>query len=292
VRRTDLPKLNAADWKYFIGGDGLGESSWSDEPSKARPVLSLPAKLGCTAPVFVPALNRYLLVAWYVTPTVKRWFEPGEAVYEFYDAPHPWGPWSFVSSFSDRFLVQGHMYGPNLCAKYQERLGDDVRISLFNSGCPFEDKPTSLYKNWRIPLLLKTKPQPHTTLVNDDHPSIRYSGHWQVSARRGFHDYWDDVHVSQTPGDAAEFTFTGAGVEWLTEKLSDGGRADVFLDGQPRGSVELKQEDFPRLAQIPVFGAQGLADGTHTLRIVNLTTNYVFVDAFAISRPLTPYSAR
>jgi len=63
---------------------------------------------------------------------------------------------TFVSSFNDSFLPKGqHFYGPNLCAKYQERMGDDVKVDLYTSGCPFEDKPTGLYKNWRIPLTVK-----------------------------------------------------------------------------------------------------------------------------------------
>ena len=38
------------------------------------------------------------------------------------------------------------MYGPTLCPKFQTRAGDDVRVSLFNSGCQFSDTPGSLYK--------------------------------------------------------------------------------------------------------------------------------------------------
>jgi hypothetical protein len=283
IRRSDLPKLNAADWQYFGGGDGSQDGSWSPDLARAKPIISLPGKLGWSAPVFVPALNRYLLTAWYVSPTLKKWFEPGEVTYEFFEAAHPWGPWRFVSSFTDRFLSQGHMYGPNLCAKFQERIGEDVEISLFTSGCPFEDKPAGLYKNWRIPLILKIRPRPHTTLVNDDHPSIRYIGDWRVGGKRGYHDFQDDVHFSNTPGDTAEFTFTGTGVTWISEKLADEGNADVFIDGEPRGSVELKLENFPRLAQIPVFSVQGLPEARHTLRIVNKTSDYIVVDAFSVT---------
>ncbi len=283
VRRADLPQLDVSHWTYFRGGDGLQDDSWSGDLAQARPILTLPGKIGWTAPVFLPALNRYLLTAWYVTPTLKKWFEPNEVIYEFYEAEHPWGPWSFVSSFSDRFLSQGHMYGPNLCAKYQERSGDEVKISLFTSGCPFEDVPTGLYKMWRMPLILKTGPQPHTTLVNDDHPSVRYFGDWQANGQRGYHDYADDVHFSKAPGAAVEFTFTGTGVAWLAERYRDEGHADVFVDGQPRGSVDLKVEDFPRLAQIPVFSVQGLPDGLHTLRLVNASADYIIIDAFCVT---------
>jgi hypothetical protein len=70
VRRNDLPKLNAADWTYYAGGDPQMEKSWCHDLALANPVLSLPGKLGWTAPTFIPSLNRYLLVAWYVTPTL------------------------------------------------------------------------------------------------------------------------------------------------------------------------------------------------------------------------------
>jgi hypothetical protein len=283
VKRADVPKLNAADWTYFTGGDGMADGSWTGDITKSKPVLCQPARLGWTSPAFVPALNRYLLVSWYVTPTLKKWFEPGEVKYEFYEAAHPWGPWTFVSSLSDRFLAKGqHMYGPNLCAKYQEKRGDDVKVDLYTSGCPFQDKPNGLYKNWRIPLILKTTPLPESRLVNNDDPAIRYIGDWKPSVKRGFYDYRDDIHYSQAKGDAAEYTFTGTGIELLSEKFYEQGSIDVFLDGQPRGSVDLKMLDFPRLAQVRVFSAQGLPGGSHTIRIVNTTTNYVAVDAFSV----------
>ncbi|MCX7008877.1 MAG: hypothetical protein NTY53_16805 [Kiritimatiellaeota bacterium] len=283
-RRADLAKLNAGDWSYYAGGDGHAATAWTSDITKAQPVLVASAKLGWTAPVFVPALNRYLLVSWYVTPTLKKWFEPGVVTYEFFEAEHPWGPWSFLPGFSDRFLASGHMYGPNLCAKFQERRGDDVQVDLYTSGCPFQDKPEGLYKMWRIPLTLKTKPLPPATLVNDDDPAIRYTGNWIVSRKRKFHNHQDDVHASQSAGDAAEFTFTGTGVEWLAEKFSDQGSAEVFLDGQSRGTVQLKQQDFPRLVQVRVFSAQQLPAGRHTLKIVNTGSDFVAIDAFAITK--------
>jgi hypothetical protein len=281
IRRSELPRLCAADWSYFTGGDGLADRSWAPDSAQAAPVLRQPGKLGWTAPVFLPALNRYLLVSWYVTPTLKKWFDPELVVYDFYEAEHPWGPWTFVSSFNDRFLAKGqHMYGPNLCAKYQEQHGDDVKLDLYTSGCPFQDVRTGLYKNWRIPLTVKTRPLPRSVIANDDDPAIRYIGPWQASSKRGYHDYNDDVHFTQSPGAAAEFTFTARGIELLTEKFSDMGPLDIFLDGRPSGSVNLHVDDFPRLAQIPVFRARGLSDGAHTLRLVNASTNYLLLDAF------------
>ena len=159
VKRSDLPRLNAAEWSYFTGGNGGTDQSWSTDPKQARPVFSNPAKCGWTSPTFIPALKCYLLVSWYVTPTLTKWFSPQEVRYDFYEAGHPWGPWSFVDSLSDRFLPPGHhFYGPNICPKFQEEEKGDVRVALLTSGCPFEDRPTGIYKAWEISLILKTNP--------------------------------------------------------------------------------------------------------------------------------------
>jgi len=283
IKRVDLPKLNAADWIYYCGGKGLKDNSWTNDIAKAKPVLTQPAKLGWTAPSFIPSINRYLLVSWYIIPALKKWFEPGLITYDFYESEHPWGPWGFVSSFNDSFLVGGHMYGPNLCAKYQERNGDDVKIQLFTSGCPFEDKPGGLYKMWRIPITLKTKPLPAYAMINDNDLAIHYCGNWQVSKKRGFHDFQDDIHYSNTVGDFAEYNFNGTGIELLSEKYSDQGNIDIYIDGRLYSNVNLKTTNFPRLAQISVFNVQGIDEGQHTIRIVNQSSDYVAIDALRVS---------
>src|SRR6202000_2954755 len=106
-------------------------------------ILNLPARCGQSGPCFIPALNTYVLISWYNTGTLKHWFTPDEMRYDFYQAPHPWGPWSLISSHSDDFLPPGsHMYGPSLCSKFQTFDGRTVELPLFTSGCPFEDKTT------------------------------------------------------------------------------------------------------------------------------------------------------
>jgi hypothetical protein len=282
VLRSDLPKLDATLWSYHAGGDGMDDKSWVADPEKARPILAMPGKLGWTSPAFLPALNRYLLVAWYVTPKLKKWFEPKRVVYEFFEAPHPWGPWSYVSEFDDRFLGGEHMYGPNVCAKFQEARGDGVEVSLFTSGCPFEDKPKGLYKMWRIPLLVSTRPTPRAVTVNDNHPAIAYSGSWQSGEKPGPNWVDDDVHWSEAEGAAAEFAFEGTGVRWLSEKRENSGRAEVFVDGVSRGEIDLAQPDFERLTRVPVFAARGLKPGRHVLRVVARSVGAVVVDAFEV----------
>ena len=296
VARADLPKLQASDWSYYTGSDGNADSSWSKDISKAQKIIGRPSKLGWTAPVFIPSLNRYLLVSWYVTPTLHRWFNPDRVVYDFMEAEHPWGPWTFVSSLDDTFLMKdSHMYGANLCAKYQETTPEGVIVHLFTSGCPFKDIKTGLYKNWTFPLTVSTKLPAQTLTVNDTDPSIRYTGDWKLSPPHSYiptsekaegkiTDLNKDVHYNTQPGDSAEIGFEGTGIKLISEKFSDLGTLEVFLDGKSQGTISLKQDDFPRLSKIPVFSVQRLPSGKHTLKVVNLRNGTAVLDAFVITK--------
>lgn len=151
VERAKLPRLNSADWNYFKGA-----GTWTPSLSESVPILKREYQCGQGPACWIPSLQRYLMVLWYNTAKMTKWFEPNRMKYDFYQAEHPWGPWSFIGSMNDSFLPgNGHMYGPSLCAKFQERSGSDTRVSMFTSGCPFEDKPSGLYKLWTIPLTLK-----------------------------------------------------------------------------------------------------------------------------------------
>ena len=137
--------------EYFTGGDGNQAKSWSARIQDAKPLLHLRTHCGQTGPCYIPALGVYLMVVWYNTEKMIKWFEPNEMKYDFYQAPHPWGPWTAVRSYSDRFLSLGHMYGPTLCARFQRTEGTDVHMTLFTSGCPFENVPQGFTKPGKSP---------------------------------------------------------------------------------------------------------------------------------------------
>ena len=71
--------------------------------------------------------------------------------------------------------------------------------------------------------------------------------------------------ASDLAGASAEVTFRGTGIEWLTSRGPDQGRAEVYVDGLLVRTVD-------GYAASPTFGVvrsiTGLADGVHTLRIV------------------------
>jgi hypothetical protein len=158
VERKKLAALDSADWRYYAGGDGAQDANWSPHIGEASPILSSPAHCGQGPICFVAGLDLYLLIAWYNTEKLTEWFKPTRMRYNFYQAAHPWGEWELVSSYDDRFLSSGHWYGPSLCARFQQRMGAEVRMTMFTSGCPFKDVPEGLYKIWEVPLVLSAEP--------------------------------------------------------------------------------------------------------------------------------------
>ena len=116
VPRAKLPQLKGEDWEYFAGGDGMHCSAWAANVDRANPVIQSPGKLGMTGAVYVPSRRRYLMVAWYYPAgggKMKGAFS--ETVWNFYESPQPWGPWSIIGS--QRFTPQG-FYCPEICPKF------------------------------------------------------------------------------------------------------------------------------------------------------------------------------
>jgi len=279
VSRAKLPNLNPADWEYFMGGDGNSANRWSPKIQRAEPILGVPVHCGQSPPCYIPSLGVYLMVVWYNTERMTKWYEPNEMRYDFYQAEHPWGPWRPIDSFSDRFLSQGHMYGPSLCARFQQRQGPDVQVILFTSGCPFQDEPPSLYKAWAIPVILKTEPATPSTLVSNMDKRIVYTGDWNSSSEgRSL----GPVHLTSGANDSAELRFEGTGIEYIADRNTGFGSVDLFVDGTLSQAVSLAQENFPRLCGVSVFHAEGLKKGAHSIRLVSRTAATVVVDAFRV----------
>ena len=283
VLRSQLSRLNSADWEYLSGYDPGATPGWSRSIDRAIPILDRPARCGQTPITFVPALGVYLLVSWYNTETMTRWFEPNRMRYDFYQAPHPWGPWTPAGSADDSFLGPGwHMYGPSICAAFQRRRGDSIELSLFTSGCPFDDVRTSPYKMWRVPLVLKSNPVPSSRFVPATDSGIQYSGMWfpwTTTQDAGGNDL---PRATQSKGASAEFSFTGTGIDYIGEKTEGLGEADVFLDGEKQGATSLMVDDFPVLLGVTLYSKQGLVRGKHTLKIVCRTDARINLEGFRV----------
>jgi hypothetical protein len=92
-------------------------------------------------------------------------------------------------------------------------------------------------------------------------PELDASWHTRrVSAASG-----GSLAESDLAGASVSFTFAGTGVDWITFRGPDQGRANVFIDGTLAQTVD-------GYAPAPTFGVvrsfTGLASGVHTIRIV------------------------
>jgi hypothetical protein len=129
--------------------------------------------------------------------------------------------------------------------------------------------------------------------------SVVYTGDW-FAPNAFFNRPWDTSKAwsgntaNSGPGTAAlslravaaaEFTFTGTSVKWISRRGPSDGVADVFLDGVSAGQVNLFSAT--EQLRVPVFDSGPLATpGPHTLKIaVTGQEAFVVVDAFDVALP-------
>lgn len=115
-----------------------------------------------------------------------------------------------------------------------------------------------------------------------DDPELRYAGSgWKV-ARQGDGHFGGSAHYTTQPGDSAEFTFTGTGVElygYATDnefwKDRAACRMDVYLNGQRQAKIDYAAQHTQRR----LFVKTGLPRASYTLKIVctggRATVDYV-----------------
>ncbi|MGW4488340.1 glycosyl hydrolase family 95 catalytic domain-containing protein [Amycolatopsis sp. NPDC004368] len=117
-------------------------------------------------------------------------------------------------------------------------------------------------------------------LVNDTEGT--YDSNWFSATNRGLGDYNDDVHFTTTLDAAASYTFTGTGIQYLSERNGDMGTVDVYLDNTLQATVDLRVSG-ARQAQQVVWQKSGLSRAQHTIRIVNRSTSVGMVDAYRVT---------
>lgn len=123
-----------------------------------------------------------------------------------------------------------------------------------------------------------------TVTLNNNDPAIVYTGSWNQSTNRGLGDHQDDVHYSEKNGDSVEYTFTGTGIDYVTETHSSQGDVDFYLDGELKQTVTTYLDPSQgRGVQQVVYSAQGLVNGTHTLRAVKRSGSFMLLDKLVVT---------
>lgn len=131
-----------------------------------------------------------------------------------------------------------------------------------------------------------------TLEVNNDNAQITYTGSWSRSTGRGLGDYLDDVQYTETNGDAFSYTFVGTGVDFVTETHNSQGDVDIYIDGEFKQTVSTYRAE-GRGAQQVVYGISDLPNGTHTIRGVKKSGQFMLVDKLNVRQEslLDPGSA-
>jgi beta-galactosidase GanA len=104
---------------------------------------------------------------------------------------------------------------------------------------------------------------------DDTGPALTYTGDWtHAGPSSGYTggDYDQTESWSQETGDSMSVTFTGTAVQWIGPENTNGGIADVYIDGNQVATVDT-YSPAGKLFQQVLYSTTGLAAGSHTLTI-------------------------
>jgi alpha-galactosidase len=119
-----------------------------------------------------------------------------------------------------------------------------------------------------------------TVELNNDNPAIVYTGSWSRSTGRGLGDYQDDVQYTETNDDSFSYSFVGTGVDYVTEKDPSQGQVDIYIDGAFKETVDTHAD--ARAAQQVVYSISDLPNGSHTIRGVKKSGQFMLLDKLVV----------
>ncbi len=147
------------------------------------------------------------------------------------------------------------------------------------------DATSTTVETTHIALDFNATPGGPAYTFDDVDPALTYAGTWShVGAEQSYTsgDYKRTESFSSAAGDSVTVPFTGTAIQWIGPRASNHGMADVYLDGVKVQTVDTAGSGF----QAVFYKATGLADGSHTLKIVVTGThsssssgNFVSIDA-------------
>jgi hypothetical protein len=117
----------------------------------------------------------------------------------------------------------------------------------------------------RAPALEQWEVDAPTARLRFDDPAWTWSGAWS-DVKAGERSPGTTLKAAETGGAEATLKFRGTGVSVVGRCSSQGGRADVYLDGVKAGEIDAYVP--PRTHDNDYWHATGLEAGAHTLRIV------------------------
>ncbi|MDX9864716.1 MAG: hypothetical protein RBT34_07930 [Anaerolineaceae bacterium] len=117
---------------------------------------------------------------------------------------------------------------------------------------------------------------------DDNNANIIYSGTWSLYNSSG--PYNDSLHLCNTPGSTASFTFTGTQISLIYTQYTSRGNLEISIDGGDPVTLNL----YGSLVWQKRWDSPLLQPGTHTIVLRHPGhTKYIDVDAFIVSNPET-----
>jgi hypothetical protein len=141
-----------------------------------------------------------------------------------------------------------------------------------------------------------------TYTYDDTNVAVHSTGRWTHAAKPRWTDadFDNTESYGSTAGDRASVTFTGTAVRWIGPTNTDGGIADVYLDGAKVATVDTYSQAGKNF-QEGLYRDTNPTDGQHTLDVVvtgqenpATTADTVVVDALDLhgtdDAPVAPCS--
>lgn len=119
------------------------------------------------------------------------------------------------------------------------------------------------------------------SLMNNNDPSVTYTGAWTYGSGRATTEYGQDIHETATNGDFLVFTFQGTDIELIGTCASNRGTADVYINDVFQESINLHSAS--TIYRRTVFSKSGLTRGAQTLKVVKTGGTYLTIDAFKVT---------
>jgi hypothetical protein len=274
IERSEIGNLDPSEWQFYVGGDGMLDDSWSNNPEAAATLIDNPGRCGMTGATYIPFLKRYILISWYYPRDMN--VESNETRFIYFEAPHPWGPWA---SFHEEINNPAGWYSPRILAKWQFEKDDNVNAVIVAGG-DFWEIPW-FYKFTVIPVKFKTRGEfdiasnsPQIVIIKSAEAGngmnqFRYFGSWKYIEHDK--DLGLGEYRTNTEGDSLTIAFKGRRIRWYSCKGNASGIAKVSIDGGLDETLDLWTRWCPEILYNRLaFDSGELPPGDHTF-VVKVT---------------------
>lgn len=127
--------------------------------------------------------------------------------------------------------------------------------------------------------------------INSTDKKIIYEGAWDYSRWERYQnyapnwqqrggDYDSDMHSTKANNASFEFTFTGTGIDYISNTDNRQGTREIYLDGELVDTITPNSSSY--LSQQVLFSIKGLTNKEHTFKVVKTAGSEMTLDALKV----------